>query len=105
MKKLVIFDLDGTLLNTIADLGNATNYALTQCGYPTHPISAYPKFVGSGITRLLERVLPESARTTENVDLLRVHFKEYYGEHLAGETVPYPGIPELLKQLDRKSVV
>lgn len=104
MKKLVIFDLDGTLLNTIADLGNATNYALTQCGYPTHPISAYPKFVGSGITRLLERVLPESARTTENIDLLRVHFKEYYGEHLADETVPYPGIPELLKQLTSRGV-
>lgn len=104
MKKLVIFDLDGTLLNTIADLGNATNYALEQCGFSTHPISAYPRFVGSGITKLLERVLPESARTTENVDRLRVHFKEYYGEHLADQTEPYPGIPELLRQLTSRGV-
>lgn len=104
MKKLVIFDLDGTLLNTIADLGNATNYALEQCGFSTHPISAYPRFVGSGITKLLERVLPESARTTENVDRLRVHFKEYYGEHLADQTEPYPGILELLRQLTSRGV-
>lgn len=104
MKKLVIFDLDGTLLNTIADLGNATNYALEQCGFSTHPISAYPRFVGSGITKLLERVLPESARTTENVDRLRVRFKEYYGEHLADQTEPYPGIPELLRQLTSRGV-
>ena len=53
MKKLVIFDLDGTLLNTIADLGAASNYALEQCGFPTHPISAYPFYVGSGIRKLL----------------------------------------------------
>lgn len=104
MKKLVIFDLDGTLLNTIADLGNATNHALVKCGFPTHPISAYPRFVGSGITKLLERVLPESARTTENVDRLRIHFKEYYGEHLADQTEPYPGIPELLSQLTSRGV-
>ena len=50
MKSLVIFDLDGTLLNTIADLGEAANYALAESGFPTHPLSAYPKFVGSGIT-------------------------------------------------------
>ena len=104
MKKLVIFDLDGTLLNTIADLGNAANYALSQCGYPTHPISSYPRFVGSGITKLLERVLPESARNTENIENLRPHFKEFYELHMADETVPYPGIPELLQQLTSRGV-
>lgn len=104
MKKLVIFDLDGTLLNTIADLGTATNHALTQCGYPTHPITSYPRFVGSGITKLLERVLPESARTSDNVEALRVHFKEYYENHMADDTVPYPGIPELLQQLTSRGV-
>ncbi|MDE5942261.1 MAG: HAD family hydrolase [Muribaculaceae bacterium] len=104
MKKLVIFDLDGTLLNTIADLGNAANYALSQCGYPTHPISSYPRFVGSGITKLLERVLPESARNTENIENLRTHFKEFYELHMADETVPYPGIPELLQQLTSRGV-
>ena len=104
MKKLVIFDLDGTLLNTIADLGAATNHALEQCGFPTHPISAYPRFVGSGISKLLERVLPESRRNPEQVDRLRPHFFKYYGEHMADDTVPYPGIPELLQQLTQRGV-
>lgn len=104
MKKLVIFDLDGTLLNTIADLGAATNHALEECGYPTHPISAYPRFVGSGITKLLERVLPESMRTPERVEQLRPYFFEYYGQHMADATEPYPGIMELLTQLTQRGV-
>lgn len=104
MKKLVIFDLDGTLLNSIADLGTAANYALEQCGYPTHPISAYPRFVGSGVTKLLERVLPESSRTAERVEALRTYFKEYYGEHMADFTEPYPGIPDLLHQLNSRGI-
>lgn len=104
MKKLVIFDLDGTLLNTIADLGHAANYALEQCGYPTHPISSYPKFVGSGITRLLERVLPESARNSERVGVLRNYFTEYYDKHMTDDTAPYQGIPELLEALTAKGI-
>ena len=87
---LAIFDLDGTLLNSIADLATATNYALRTAGFPT--------------TRLLERALPEAERTPENVELLRTHFKEYYGTHLADNTVPYPGIPELLAQLRARGV-
>ena len=62
MKRLVIFDLDGTLLNTIADLAAATNYALNQFGYPTHDTDAYRFFVGNGINKLFERALPESER-------------------------------------------
>lgn len=104
MKKLVIFDLDGTLLNTIADLGHACNYALEKCGYPTHPISAYPNFVGSGISKLIERTLPESVRTPEEVARLRVYFTEYYGKHLADDTVPYAGIPELLRDLTERNI-
>ena len=104
MKKLVIFDLDGTLLNTIADLGAATNFALEKCGYTTHPISAYPRFVGSGISKLIERVLPESCRTQAQVDRLRPYFFEYYGEHMADATEPYPGIQDLLSQLTQRGV-
>lgn len=104
MKKLVIFDLDGTLINSIADLGEAANFALTQCGFPTHPIAAYPRFVGSGITKLLERVLPESARTPERIEVMRGYFKEYYGMHMTDFTEPYPGIPELLAQLTQRGV-
>ena len=81
MKKLAIFDLDGTLLNTIDDLGHAANYALEKNGYPTHSIASYPFFVGNGVRRLIERVLPEDARTVNIVDRLLVHFNEYYNEH------------------------
>ncbi len=104
MKQLVIFDLDGTLLNSIADLGAAANFALTQCGFPTHPVESYPRFVGSGVTKLLERVLPESARSAEQVEVMRRYFKEFYGEHMTDATVPYPGIPELLEQLTSRGI-
>ena len=62
MKKLVIFDLDGTLLYTIEDLGQAANYALERNGYATHSMASYPYFVGNGVRRLMTRVLPEDAR-------------------------------------------
>ncbi len=101
---LAIFDLDGTLLNSIADLATATNYALRTVGFPTHAPESYPFMVGNGVTRLLERALPEAERTPENVELLRTHFKEYYGTHLADNTVPYPGIPELLAELRHRGV-
>lgn len=104
MKQLVIFDLDGTLLNSIADLGNAANHALEKAGFPTHPAEAYPRFVGNGVRRLIERVLPESHRTRETVNRLLVDFKEYYNDHLTDETRPYPGIPELLRDLTDRGI-
>ncbi len=104
MKKLVIFDLDGTLLNTIDDLGAAANYALEQCGFPTHQISSYPFFVGNGVKRLLERVLPEDARTEALAEQMRMHFMQYYDSHNVDKTVPYPGIVELLEQLASRGV-
>ena len=66
MKKLYIFDLDGTLLDTVADLGNCCNHVLAGAGYPTHPIDAYYKFVGNGIAKLIERALPADAAIEEN---------------------------------------
>lgn len=104
MKQLVIFDLDGTLLNTINDLGTATNYALAECGCPTHELAAYPFFVGNGVTRLLTRALPEGMKTEQNVVALRRKFMEYYGEHNTDTTHPYDGIPELLADLQALGV-
>ena len=80
MKKLVIFDLDGTLLNTIADLAAATNQALQYYGYPTHEMEAYRFFVGNGINKLFERALPEGERTEENV--LKIRFKPPLSRYL-----------------------
>lgn len=102
MIKLLIFDLDGTLLNTIADLAESTNQALRLHGFPTHPTQAYRFFVGNGINKLFERVLPEHARSPENILRIRQSFLPYYREHIADHSAPYPGIPELLQLLHRE---
>lgn len=104
MKKLAIFDLDGTLLNTIADLAQSTNQALELCHYPTHPIEAYRFFVGNGINKLFERALPEDARNEENILRIRQHFIPYYDEHNADLSLPYPGISDLLVKLQERNI-
>ena len=105
MKKLIIFDLDGTLLNTIADLAQSTNHALQALGYPTHPESAYNFMVGNGINKLFERALPEGEKSEENVLRVRKEFVPYYDVHNADKSRPYPGIPELLEQLQEKGMI
>ena len=105
MKKLVIFDLDGTLLNTIDDLAQSTNHALQTLGYPTHEESAYHLMVGNGINKLLERALPEEERTEENVLRMRKEFIPYYDRHNMDKSRPYPGIPQLLKYLQAQGIL
>lgn len=104
MKSLVIFDLDGTLLNTITDLGEAANHALRECGYPTHDLSTYPFFVGNGVGRLLERVLPPEHKDADTVARVREVFQEYYDSHLWVHTKPYPGIEDLLDNLASRCI-
>jgi len=104
MKKLVIFDLDGTLLDTIADLAAATNCALQALGYPTHSTETIRTFVGNGISKLLERALPESGRTAENVQRMRAVFVPYYDAHNADLSTPYPGISTLLETLQSRGI-
>ena len=96
---LVIFDLDGTLLNTIDDLGYACNHALEACGFPTHAIEEYPRLVGNGVNKLIERALPEGQKDEETVLRVRAHFVPYYNAHNCDFTRPYDGIPELLESL------
>lgn len=97
--ELVIFDLDGTLLNSIEDLAMSTNYALRQNGYPEHAPAQYRYFVGNGITKLIERALPEEARNTETITHIRSQFIAYYRQHKTDYTRPYPGIVQLLETL------
>lgn len=104
MTRLVIFDLDGTLLNTIDDLAASTNYALRQHRYPEHEKSAYPYFVGNGINKLMERAMPVAERTPEKIQELRRDFIHYYSLHSADFTRPYEGIPELLQALHNRAI-
>lgn len=99
MTKLIIFDLDGTLLDTIGDLAVACNAVLALRGLPQHSLEEYRLFVGNGIMRLVERALPEPLRNPYTVDAARRDFVSYYTDHIDARTVPYAGIPELLAEL------
>ena len=105
MKKLIIFDLDGTLINTIADLGACTNYALEKLGYPTHDIESYKFRVGNGINNLFRRSLPEGEKTDENVLRVRREFIPYYNAHNTDLSRPYPGMVELLEALQTEGIL
>lgn len=104
MKSYLIFDLDGTLLKTIDDLANACNYALKAFGYPTHGMWVYPGMVGNGVSKLIERALPEDARSEKIIREALDVFKEYYNEHCCDDTRPYPGIPELISALTERGI-
>ena len=97
MKSYIIFDLDGTLLNTIDDLATATNHALESLGYPRHGLWVYPTMVGNGVRKLMERAEPDADSIT--IDRLLAEFRAYYDDHCTDLTRPYPGIPELLSTL------
>lgn len=101
-KRLVIFDLDGTLLNTIADLAQSVNHALTTLGFPTHEEDAYNYMVGNGINKLFERALPEGFKNEAYVLRMREAFLPFYGAHNMDKSHPYPGINELLQTLHKQ---
>ncbi len=102
--KLVIFDLDGTLLNTIGDLATGCDHMLRLRNLPTHSFEDYCSFVGNGIMRLVERALPAELRTEEYVAAARRDFVNYYIDHIDLHTHPYQGIVELVNGLSKEGV-
>ena len=97
--KLIVFDLDGTLINSLEDLADSANWMLLQHGYPTHPVDAYRYFVGDGMRKLIERILPPEERNDVRIEQCKAEFVAYYTIHMEDKTVVYPGMIELLKEL------
>lgn len=97
-----IFDLDGTLADTLYDLADAVNYGLRQLGYPEHEYEKYKFFVGNGVQKLCFRALPEDKK--DDTEKLHGYFNEYYGEHFLDKTKLYDGIYETLKKLSENGV-
>lgn len=95
----VIFDLDGTILNTLDDLADSCNWVLEQHGYPTHPVEKYKYFVGNGVPNLLERAAPAQAQESRLREKMLEEFHAYYAVHKADKTKPYDGMPQVLDQL------
>ena len=103
MKHAVIFDLDGTLLNTLGDLRAATNHALEVRGLPPHSMEEIRQFIGNGIRLLICRAIPEGTPEAE-IDAALDDFKAYYAAHIHDRTVPYDGIPQLLTALRKRGI-
>lgn len=103
MYKLIIFDLDGTLLNSIQDLAFSMNHALQIYKYPTHQTEAYKQFIGNGVTKLIERALPQNARTTDCISMIKHEFVKHYNSNSDKHTKPYDGIKELLQTLIKEN--
>lgn len=98
MKKAVLFDLDGTLLDTLQDLMEAVNVTMAEYGYPAHDYAAIRSFVGNGVKKLVERAMPEE-EVAEHFDEVYDTFKAYYEAHMEDKTAPYAGVCELLDKL------
>ena len=104
MYKTVLFDLDGTLLNTIDDLADSANRVCAAHGWPLHDTAQYRYFVGNGIPKLVERFSPADCRSPAQLAATLAEFDQVYGAHMHDKTAPYPGIPELLVRLKAAGV-
>lgn len=104
MIKTIIFDLDGTLLNTLDDLADAANWVCAQNGWPVHPTAAYKYMVGNGIPKLVERFSPAGQRTPERLAQTLAQFTARYDTHKEDKTAPYPGIAAVLDALHAEGV-
>lgn len=103
MYNFVIFDLDGTLLNTLDDLADAGNFALKTMGFPVHEKEKYKYFVGNGIPKLIERIVPRDC-SEKDVETVHRIFSDYYGRHSVDKTKPYDKIPEMLQKLKQLGI-
>ena len=99
----IIFDLDGTLLNTLDDLAASTNHALQACGFPARSSEEVRQFVGNGVGKLRERAVP-AGTTAEEVECCLTLFRRHYAGHCLDRTVPYPGIQSMLVAFKQRNI-
>ncbi len=104
MTKAIVFDLDGTLLDTLADLAASTNYALRSCGMPEHSIDDVRRFVGNGVRMLMTRAVPDGESNPRFDEAFSV-FRQHYMQHCLDTTCPYPGIMDALARLKEKGMM
>lgn len=102
--KLMIFDLDGTVLDTLYDLGDAVKNALISNGFPERSYDEVRRFVGNGVAKLMERALPDGEKSEENIKKVLDDFSAYYEKHYSDKTLPYPGMQKLLKDLKSRGI-
>ena len=104
MKRAIIFDLDGTLLDTLADIGDSVNQMLVEYGFSEHTLDDYRRFIGNGLKMLVLRALPIAGRSEEMVSACVRRAREIYWDHWNRKTQPYHGILELLDALEQKNI-
>ncbi len=102
--RAVLFDLDGTLLDTLDDLADSMNAALNRFRFPTHPVDAYRYFVGDGMATMATRVLPETHRDPQTVERVVDAMRAQYSDHWADKTHPYEGVTQMLEQLQGRGI-
>ncbi len=103
-KKIVIFDLDGTLINTLEDLKDSTNYALSRLNYPERTINEICQFVGNGVAKLIERAIPDGKNNPDFQQCLEI-FKKHYSKNMYNKTAPYDKILQILKTLKQNGYI
>ena len=104
MIKAVLFDLDGTLVNSLEDLASCTNNALIKFGFPKRETEEFKYFAGNGMSVMIERALPKGSKSEENINKVLEAFLENYGEHFADKTYAYEGVPELVAELKGRGI-
>src|SRR5882757_6184442 len=100
----ILFDLDGTLIDSLEDLADAVNAMLAEHGFPTQPLELVPQYIGDGVAKLVERALPEGSRTPENVRACTANYQRHYEATWDKKTRPYPGMVDTVQALRARGV-